>query len=654
MSVSLPSKEVTVVDVPEIREFEAKFVYNFHVIDELVSDDASNVPRSILSKPAEFFDSDYIDFVKTRLPRHVRFDFSPVFMQDPRKELSDEERRELTANRRVHTGDLIRRFYSKIIGEQEFSSDTFKVVNFSDQGIDTKIKDFVSGSLSNTLASADLTVLRADQTPTDYQKVLKAKKTKQQQEFLTLGQKVKSFNRLTPQSVGFDFISRAMNQPAQDNVFFEEPGSGDKLAKRGTNLEGLKRVSLKSQINTKVFDTIVKSALYNPTHTISGEMTNLHSISEPQQKNARAHSHQVSQTDYMTIIDPIDVCSSPTSTVVEAKKRIIGYVIDKWELTPAGDLDPMEPIILENQFISTTIDYKVRYGGTYAYQVRTIAEYTMPAITQEDNQLVVVKLLICSKPTRKIFVKCVEQVAPPFPTDLDFIWNYETNKLTVTWTFPPNSQRDIKKFQVFRRGSIKEPYQLLKMYDFDDTIRGNPPISLDPEAVPEVLVERMRNPKLTYEDPDFTKSSKFMYAICAMDAHGFTSNYSVQMEVSFDRFANRLVKKLISLSNSPKPYPNMNLARDTFADAMYHENGTRMKVYFTPEYLGLYDDAKRNIPILSTNQKGAEYRITVINIDNQKQQSVDIQIDDRRKFTKVKDEKFKKRGLKSVPADRFQ
>lgn len=653
MSISLPSKEVIVVDVPEVREFKAAFVYNFHVPDELVSEDATNIPASILSKPAEHFDAEYIDFVKTRIPRHVRFDFSPVFMQNPTLELTDEQRRDVSANRRIHQGDLLRKFYDRIIGEQEFASLSYNVVNFTDQGIEKKLYDFVSGSLEVILEDADITVSAKGKKEADYKKELQAKRTKNRKDLQTMQRKISYANRLTGKNIGIDFLQRSMTQPREEGVYFLE-NDGKKLTDRDVSVDNLKKVSLKSQINSKVYDTIVKTALYNPTHTISSEMVKLASVSEARQKEARSETTQISQTDYMTIVQPIDICTTPTITVTSAKKRIVGYVIDKWEMLPNGDLSAKEPILLENPYVSTAVDYKIKYGGKYAYQVRTVAEYTMPAITQEDHQLVVIKLLICSKPTKKIFVECSEAVPPPFPTDLDFVWDYEKNNLVVTWTFPPNSQRDIKKFQVFRRRSIKEPFQLQKMYNFDDTLRPEPFVDVDPENVPDDFIEYMTNPKLTYVDTDFKKDSSFIYAVCSIDAHGFTSNYSTQMQVSFDRFANRLVKKLICISDCPKPYPNMNLASDTFVDVMYHENGSRMKVYFTPEYLELYNNENQIIPILSTNQKDAEYRIQIINLDAQKEQTINIQVEDRRRYDKTKEELYKGSGLKSVDPDRFK
>lgn len=653
MTVSLPSKEATVVDVPEVKQFKSEFVYNFHVPDELINEDASNIPRSILQRPAESFDSDDIDKVRSRIPRFIRFDFLPIHLQNPTMVSDDADQRKNSANRKIGNEGLLRRFYEKIIGEQEFASDSFKVVTFSDQGIDKKLHEFVSGSLATVLEDV-VTSVTTGKTVTnfkveDFRKEIRVKRGKDPLENQTLTDQVKQFNARTPSTIGYDFIARAMNVPKESNIYFID-ANGHKG--EGSSLEGLKNVSIRCQISSKVFDTIVKSAYFNPTHTISGELTKLASISETHQKEARSKSFQVSQADYMTIVDPYDVCSAPSINVTTAQARIIGYVIDKWKLLPNSDLVSMEPILLENQHINTAIDYKVQYGATYAYQIRTVAEFVIPAITQEDNQLVSIKLLISSRPTRKVFVTCVESKPPPFPTDLDFVWDYEHNDLIVSWTFPPNSQRDVKKFQVFRRRTIKEPFQLLKMYDFDDTIRPDLSANVDPEHVPQEFVEHMTNPKLTYVDHDFKKDSKYIYAVCAIDAHGFSSNYSTQMEVSFDRFANRLVRKLICVSNCPKPYPNMNLARETFVESMFHEGGTRMKLYFVPEHLEIYNDRGHQIPVLSTNKKGASYRMSIINLDVQKQASVDIDIDDRRKFEKALAERFK-RGLKSVSPDRF-
>lgn len=649
MSVSLTSKEVTVVDVPEVGNFFAEFIYDFHVADELVNEDASNVPASILRKPAETFDADIIDRLKTRIPRFIKLSFTPVHIQDPTMSSDNSQSRAGTANRKIGDEGLLRRFYDKIVGEQEFASDTFKIVNFSDQGIVAKLHDFVSGSLVNILEDAANTKTADSIKVQDFQNSLRSERAKDPSTTNILSEQIKQFNSLTPNTIGYDFISRALINLNETGIYTIK-ANGEK--EKGSSLEGLKNVSLRSQINSKVFDTIVKSAYHNPTHTISSELTRLAATSDVHQKEARSKDMHVSQADYMTVVDPYEVVVASSANVSNTEARIIGYVIDKWRLLPDGTLLAMEPILLENQHVNTTIDYKVKYGATYAYQVRTVAEFKMSAVTLVDSQLVSIKMLISSRPTRKVFVECTEKVPPPWPTDVDFVWDYENDNLIVTWTFPPNPQRDIKKFQIFRRQSVREPFQLLKVYDFDDTVRGEPYVSLDLEHVPKEFIEYLASPKLTYIDSEFTKNSKAIYAICAIDAHGFTSNYSTQMEVYFDRFENRLAKKMICASNCPKPYPNMNLVKDPFVETMFHENGSRMKIYFTPEFLEVYDNEQRAIPIISTNKTGASYRINIINLDVQKQQSVDITIEDVRKFDKAKDAQNPK-GLKSVDANRF-
>jgi hypothetical protein len=251
-------------------------------------------------------------------------------------------------------------------------------------------------------------------------------------------------------------------------------------------------------------------------------------------------------------------------------------------------------------------------------------------------------------------VECIETVSPPSPVDIDYNWNYEINRLQISWSYPPNSQRDIKEFQLFRRSSIQEPYELIAVYDFDDTIRVQNISKVGGEKIPKNILHKSDSPILFHIDEEFNKSSKFIYAMCSIDAHGYTSNYSTQMEITFDKFKNKLNRKLISNGGAPKAYPNFNLAVDTFLDVIYDERSTRMKLYFTPEYLELYNKDNQIIPIINTNKEGSEYRLQVINLDLQKEQNIEINIEDRRKYEKAKEKKtVNDNGLKSISANRF-
>jgi hypothetical protein len=199
--------------------------------------------------------------------------------------------------------------------------------------------------------------------------------------------------------------------------------------------------------------------------------------------------------------------------------------------------------------------------------------------------------------------------------------------LNITWNFPVNLQRDIKKFQVFRRATTSEPFQLIKVYDFDDSVVKTP----DPEQVPERLISRSILPTTLHHDTDFNKNSRFIYAICAIDARGLTSNYSVQLEATYDKYRNKINTQVISRSDAPKPYPNIFLNRDTFIDTMKMSGYTRLNIYFDPELITVNNadgiDLKH---IQFNNNRGDDntYKLMIVNTDFQQSQVLDIKIND--------------------------
>ena len=315
--------------------------------------------------------------------------------------------------------------------------------------------------------------------------------------------------------------------------------------------------------------------------------------------------------------------------------EIVGFLIDKVEVTKAGKTIQHTPIVIENPRASQIIDFKIRYGSTYAYSIRTVARFTLPGIDTDSGDIATMQILVSSKPSSVANVNASEDIAPPPPTNLNFTWNYESEKLLIHWAFPPNAQRDIKKFQVFRRKDVNHPFELIKMYDFDDSTVKHENLE-NPDLR---LVENITSPASFFIDDDFDKNTytsvnkSLIYSVSCIDAHGLTSNYSAQFAVWFDVFKNKLRKKLISHTGAPKPYPNLYLETDTFVDTI-RVNGPsskRMKLYFNPEYYQLLDDDERITRVIETKQTRGEYKIQFINLDNQKSQVLTVVIDDRRK-----------------------
>jgi len=230
-------------------------------------------------------------------------------------------------------------------------------------------------------------------------------------------------------------------------------------------------------------------------------------------------------------------------------------------------------------------------------------------------------------------VNCVEDVAPPVPADIKLRWDYELEKLVVTWNFPPNSQRDVKQFQVFRRGSIQEPYELLKVYNFNDAqLQNEYTVHYSEDGIDPNVVDDVGNPILIYIDDDFTKSSKYMYTICCVDAHGLTSNYGAHYQASFDIFKNQIDIELVSHSGAPKAYPNLYLEKDLFIDSMKVANTPKnqMKLIFNPEFYSLIHPGKQAEQMISTTKENGSYMIQFINVDRQQMDKLKIEISDQR------------------------
>ena len=320
-----------------------------------------------------------------------------------------------------------------------------------------------------------------------------------------------------------------------------------------------------------------------------------------------------------------------------AAAKVIGYLIDKFEYNSWGWRKKKQSIVIAGGSQGSGADSKIKYGGKYAYSVRSIALVQFPAVDEETAQVYAVSGLICSRPSSEVVVSCKEFRSPPPPGDVNFVWDYEEECLVVMWSFPVVSQRDIKRFQLFRRSSIQDPFELQVEYDFDDSVVPDP----RKEYPRRSRVKEMKEPMTTYHDFEFTRGSVAIYSLCSIDAHDFSSNYSAQYIVWFDNIKNKLRKRLISPSGAPKPYPNfylvegsipgmqdVNLTSDCIKDSRHHS----LQVFFDPEYLSIVNDDGEDLELLTTKETKGSYKLQIINCDRQQSQVVDIEIEDLRSW----------------------
>lgn len=300
----------------------------------------------------------------------------------------------------------------------------------------------------------------------------------------------------------------------------------------------------------------------------------------------------------------------------------LGYLIERFS-SVSTDEQPTKFIV--SRGTSSYIDASIRYGQSYSYRIRSIiALYTDPVV---DGTVTVSLLPFLSDPSQEVVLIAEESVPPAAPADFNPYWNYQDSTLRLIWSFPNNPQRDIKYWQIFRRGSINEPFTLIRMIDFDDSVvRSEFPETIDPS-----LISKSQSSVNYYVDPEFSKDSDYIYTMCSVDAHGQSSNYGMQFRVRFDRYKNKLIKELISPSGAMKQYPNTYLNAELTLDSVKSSGATKMRIYFDPEYLvvtgGTATTAFTDRNFLRTSES-AIYQLQLINIDRQKQSEVIISISD--------------------------
>jgi hypothetical protein len=314
---------------------------------------------------------------------------------------------------------------------------------------------------------------------------------------------------------------------------------------------------------------------------------------------------------------------------VRLKNTLIGYIVQKFAINEDGTVKIYPEVVIDSPDKTTFIDPNVAYGVRYRYRVLCLVKSNFSAVeyARGKSKNVIISSLFASNGSDAV-VDCIDQVAPPPPVDLKFRYRADDTGLTITWNFPVNLQNDIVKFQVLRRKSVLEPYELIKEYDFDSSIVA----TFNPEAVPSQLTQKSLLPVTVHRDTEFTKDSKFIYTIVAIDAHGLSSNYSVQLEASYDRYRNKINTRLISPSDAPKPYPNIFINNDTFVDTMSMSGYSKLNIYFDPEYVKVTRaNADGNIVdlehILFKDESGNNvYKLMVTNTDFQVSRVLDIKI----------------------------
>ena len=611
MSESYPSKKAVITDVPEVTNFKTSFVYNFFSNDEQLNGSLTTI-RGSVSGSLKRFDATTIatnfSAYKRFVPRYVEFKWNPVITttNDIRTEADVANDISIAANRR------------KIYDEETFAIEDFKNVSFQDNQIDGKMGFFVK-RLTDDLKNASKPSNSNTETTMD----------------LTSYANRNTSNNVTP-----DFLADALHDLTKSEMQYSDENGNDIIAE--SILSELKTVRTDVQINKKFLNTVLQTSRENPINIyydeISNETLNQARI-EQESAISNNPSSMVRGADYDIEIAKYVKLKLVKSNFFESQSHVIGYIIEKIEYPKTSATTIVHPeIIVESPFVGSTIDLNVKYGSTYEYKIYTVVSFTVRSVNVDTSQVVAITFLMRSKPSINIVI-CDEKVSPPPPADFNVIWDYNKRKPLVNWSFPINPQRDIKYFQVFRRKTINEPFELIAMYDFDDSLVKT---RLQESNIRGYLADDnsslvIKNLQTQFLDEDFKQyEDTYIYSVCCVDAHGYSSNYGPQVQISFNKSTNSINKKMISRTNAAKSYPNMNILQDLFVDTIKSSGAKRMHIYFTPEYLDVYkvkNKTKYSLNLLNTNRKNSHknvYKIQMINVDLQKQQILTCRLNDKR------------------------
>ena len=602
-------------DVPEPTNFECKFIYNYFTPDERTNDtgvgsvDLSNIDSPDLTYGIQVQQGDRnLDSI----PRYIKVTFSPT--DDPYAEDSSDS-----------NISIIEENLNSIITEGAFSNPFFTGIEILDTGVESSIYKFMQGAITLlNIATPEDSALSAAEKLSDI--LVDGNVTGQSKKLITqfLSNIQSSGLKVAPTDVDPEIFEFASDQISQqtfgtkfNNLFFNDI------------------VSRANRLPFTVFQDEIR-ALTEPSRTIQNTLA----------AEAIEYANRADEIDYQNFVPAIeeeDISDPSQESSIVTK---IGYVLYKYEVLNDSSTRLIKRYALGSYDQTTVIDSQIRYGATYLYKVRSVFQVQMPVTyydsTNDNNdEIKLVKFLIASEGSSRRAV-CVETSPPPPPQNIRIRLDYKNRIPDIHWQFPFNPQRDIKRFQIFRRNSINEPFTLIAEYDFDD--------STSRTSVAEVAqsskLYRLKYPKLCYLDVGYVRGTSPIYTVACVDAHGMTSNYGPQIQAVYDKFRNRIVQKIISGPGAPKPYPNLYIREEIFLDCAKISGYDRMNIFFDPDYYRVTqyqtpawdtmsngdlgsEGPENDLNLISVNPNFETYQIHMVNVDNQKDQLVKIKLTDR-------------------------
>lgn len=644
----LPSRQISAINAPEVdgQYIKSQFVYNFFVADETINDSGVAQFQGGLSKGYFMGDQNspkYTDNlqgsvtpedIRSQVPRFVLIEFSPPFapgIQDPPFDGIYPNVLQVPGG----TKGFLSLYKSNINTEETYSSTKDAPLQTRDLNVRERLKSKLAAFAFLDKPSGDLT----------------------SQKILNSASKINGLDTKVVEGLLAEF---------------EEPG----IIKVNELREIERTVTYKDVADANIssfVDKRVGPLMLNPP--FRKKMSNLKPKSmlvDHYTKFNQIIMHDGFPQDLEPSLNAIKATFIGSNTNAnDTVVSYVGYIVKRREVGPTGlfDEETSKEFYLDGMNKTNFFDTQVLYGKEYEYTIRTV--YLMRHKTHLNYDAygvsgvkgtAVIYSLIASKPSQAQYVTCVERVPPKSPDGVFYRFNYSAgNGLLINWQIPVGKQRDIKYFQVFRRRTIKDPFQCIAELDFNDAL--HPPSR--PESVREDRRYSCDSVKNYFEDAHFYRGDSYIYAIAAVDAHGLSSGYSAQTRVGFNLSKNEITLETISRPDAPKQYPNIfidPLLDDNFAidsltvDSMQVSKKQEIRVYFDPDALAANiqdpadEKAGSSVKIVSFDASSAawgtatsaggthgdivtsegKYAFSLLNIDRQLSETIDFGVKDYR------------------------
>jgi len=452
--------------------------------------------------------------------------------------------------------------------EDSVSSAKFQRLQINADGVDARIIAAVSGSSVSIVPEA---VTSNPELSSRISTALTGIRGEIPQELLAtaaiansdaeIGQTIVKYINASSQPQGVEFFNNANRSIAG--------GRADIIAERQETLS----------VNRIVLDRIIRASTCNVNHLLVDEIADQRESSAKIQNDAIISSNAggISASSYDIAVTAIDVSQSAVSS---ERSHLIGFLVEKIEVK-ANKVVQHPSIVIEGGAGQLTVyDSVINYGSYYRYRVRALYMRETIATFASTGGTGRAKILVASSgESAETSVECVETSPPPHPADVMISFDYDAPGIRVSWSPPVNTQRDIKYFQVFKRMTDTEAFRLVKVIDFDDSYERT---QLS-ETYPSRIVSKSGVISCIYVDENFSEGSEAIYAVCSVDAHGYSSGYSTQMGATFRRSKNAVVTRLVSRSGAPKSYPNLYLNEDTFSDTVRFTGKRKITSIIDPE-----------------------------------------------------------------------